>query len=124
MSKGGRMAAHTQATFDAVKTIPARLKAIGVSINFFGQLVHLSSGEISNFLSGKKRLSSDYAKRFTEMVKDLELIAKAVSPIPVSFKDPETIRQVIHSFRNGDLIVGASYFGSLHLTGEGLADNF
>jgi hypothetical protein len=68
MSKGGRMAAHTQATFDAVKTIPARLKAIGVSINFFGQLVHLSSGEISNFLSGKKRLSNDCAKKFTEMV--------------------------------------------------------
>jgi len=110
--------------FDAIKTIPVRLKAIGVSINFFGEMLYLSSGETSNFFSGKKRLSNDRVEKFTEMVKDLELIAKAVSPIPVSFKDPETIRQVIHSFRNGDLIIGTSYFGSLHLTGDGLPGGF
>lgn len=45
---------HTMATLDSARTLAARLEAISVSQNFFAKLVGYSSGEVSNYLSGKK----------------------------------------------------------------------
>jgi hypothetical protein len=107
----------TTGTLDATRRIPARLAALGVSLNFFGRCVSLSSGEISNLLSSRKRLTGEKSKELTAMVEDLELVARAFSPAPVAFKDSDVILNLIHSLKDGSLIIGKMQNGTLDIHG-------
>jgi hypothetical protein len=109
--------AATVGTLDAKNRIPARLSALGVSLNFYGRCLGISSGEISNLLGSRKRLTGSKSKELTDMVDDLELVARAFSPAPVLFKDPDTILGLISQLKDGSLLVGVSERGSLKISG-------
>jgi hypothetical protein len=93
-------------SLDATQRIPKRLAALGVSLNFYGRCVGLSSGEVSNLFSAKKPLSGSKAKSLLAMVADLEMLAQAFSPCPVLFKDYELILGLVKQLKDGSLLVG------------------
>jgi hypothetical protein len=107
----------TVGTLDATRRIPARLAALGVSLNFFGRCVGLSSGEISNLLNNKKRLTGTKSKELTSMVDDLEMLARAFAPAPLLFKDEEIVLTLIKQLKEGSLLIGVSEYGQFRLSG-------
>ena len=88
---------HTLPTFDSARTFSDRLEKIGVTKNFFGTLVGVSSGEISNYLSGKKPLGGQRTIQFDAMVRSLENLTELFQPIGVRFNNPEQILRLIKS---------------------------
>lgn len=107
-------------SLDATKRIPQRLAALGMSLNFFGRCVGLSSGEVSNLFSTKKRLSGDKARSLLSMVSDLEMLAQAFSPCPVLFKDHELILDLIRQLKSGELMVGKMRNGTPEVHAQSL----
>jgi hypothetical protein len=103
----------TAGSLDPVNTIPLRLKAIGASINFFAEYVGEASGSMSNYLTGKKSLPSEKSVKFTDAVKDLELIARAIHPAPIAFRDVEIIRSLVEQVKEGRLFIVRIEGGSL-----------
>ena len=101
----------TAPSLDASRRIPARLSKIGVTLSFLGRCVGLSSGEISQLFSTRKRLTNDKAKPLLAMVGDLEMVCRVFSPCPVLFKDHELILDVIRQLKGGSLVIGKSYLG-------------
>jgi hypothetical protein len=110
------------AKYDDANLIKERLRLLGIPVNLFGRYVGKSSSEICSLLNGTKRVSKTRAEQFTRAIKDLEMVARAFGPAPISFKEREQILGLIRDFNSGDLIVGVSYFGNLVLTGSGKAD--
>lgn len=104
-------------TLDAKNRIPVRLAALGVSLNFYGRCLGISSGEISNLLGSRKRMTGAKSKELTDMVDDLELVARAFSPAPVLFKDPDAILDLIRQLKDGSLLIGKVQNGSMEIFG-------
>jgi predicted transcriptional regulator len=86
---------HTMATFDSARTLAARLEAISVSQNFFAKLVGYSSGEVSNYLSGKKNIGGARTIQFDAMVRSLENLTELFEPVGIRFSSPEQILRLI-----------------------------
>jgi hypothetical protein len=107
------------AALDERSLIAARLRSLGVAVNLFGRYLDLSSAETCSLLNGTKRLTAERAEEFKEMLDDLELVARAFAPAPVDFKDTETIRNLIRSFRDGSLLVFVQNQGAQTLVGFG-----
>ncbi len=105
------------AKLDIVNTLPPRITALGISVNLFGRYVGLSSSEISQMLSGKKRISGPRVVGFKQMADDLELVARAFSPAPVNFSNVLIIKTLAEELKNGNLLVGVMNSGILKISG-------
>jgi hypothetical protein len=111
------MSKNVAAKFDIVNTLPPRLATLNVSSNLFGKYANVPSGEMSNLLSGKKRVSNTRAEAFYELVADLEKVAAAFSPVPVDFTKVDRVRQIIRDLKDGSLVVCVIANGRYHASG-------
>jgi hypothetical protein len=107
----------TAGSLDITNTAPKRLRALGISVNFYGQMLGIASGDMSNILSGKKRISGTKSHQLSDMMRDLEMVASAFSPAPVSFKDTTIILDLIRQLKSGELLVGTVVNGTLTIAG-------
>lgn len=112
--------ANTAGSLDITRRIPQRLDALGASLNFFGRCVGLSSSEISNLFSAKKRLSGEKAKVLLSMVDDLEMLQRVFDPAPIKFADHELILGLIHQLKSGQLMIGKMRGGTLEVHAQNL----
>jgi hypothetical protein len=92
------MATTTTAAPHAVPTIHSRLLELGISRNVFGELLGISSGEISQLLRAPD-LDGPHAEKFEEMVSSLEQLALMFYPMPVSWKNCELVKRLIRSYK-------------------------
>lgn len=102
-------------SLDATKRIPQRLAALGVSLNFFGRCVGLSSGEVSNLFNARKPLAGHRAKALLGVVADLEMLQRTFDPAPIKFSDHELILSLIQQLKSGELMVGKMWNGTLEI---------
>ena len=101
---------RTVGSLDLTRRVPQRLAAIGVSLNFFGKLLGMSSAEVSRIFGQTKALPGDKAERIEKMVKGPERLAE-MSPAPVLFKDSEQILDILQRIEDGRLVIGISRDG-------------
>src|ERR1700674_5182496 len=97
---------RTLATLDPANVIKSRLRDLDIPVNLFGRYLDKSSSEICSLLNGAKRLSDAKEKEFKGMLDGLELVANAVSPVPVNFRDVENVSAALHQILDGSLIIG------------------
>jgi len=91
------MATNTAPALDATRTFTGRLDALGISKNFFGELVGISSGEISKLLSGAKPIGGEKIEQLDSMLRDLERLVSIFEPCGVGFRNPKQTLRLIEA---------------------------
>ena len=60
--------AESAESLDAVNTIPKRLDVLGCTLNFYGKLLGMTSGQVSNIFSQRRRLSAEKSQELSGML--------------------------------------------------------
>jgi predicted transcriptional regulator len=89
-------AVQSVAAFDAVNRVPARCETIGISQNFLAQYVGISKSDLSKALS--KGLGGELSQKLDRALVELESLAGFFQIVPLSFDDPDQIRELVRGF--------------------------
>jgi hypothetical protein len=91
--------------FDLVSGFSQRLETLGVPAGFVGELIGVSSGQLSLYLSRRRPMPNEIAKLTDHTIKELEKLIHVCGPIPVSFsiKDAQRIRVLLDKLSDGEI---------------------
>lgn len=84
--------------------IQERLRKLGnVTADFLAQLSGVPGSRISQAFRNIRDLDNVHVVEIDKILRDLEELATAVAPIPVSFTSPKVVRAILEERRNGNL---------------------
>src|SRR5208283_5360724 len=112
------MKAKALATYDDANVIAQKLRVLGIPTNLLGRYCEISSSEVCSLLNGAKKLTKIRKLQFENMIRDLELVAAAVNPVPVDFRNTEAVLNALVQFKSGTLLIGVNRFGQTRVTPE------
>ena len=75
---------------NTAQNILDRIAVLEMSVNSFGKIAHISSGEISSRLNGTKPLGAELERRLPKLVSALEELQR-IKAAPLNWKDTDDI---------------------------------
>lgn len=83
-----------------------RMRKLGnITADFLAHLAGVSGSRLSQAFRGIRSLDNDQTIIIADTLRDLEELATATAPIPISFTNPKTIRDVLEQKKNGNLSI-------------------
>lgn len=95
------------ATYSPAATVSRFLKLNNFPQETWGGIVGISTGLVSEYLSGKKPLPGDVAERWLAEVKNIKNFLERVSPVPVNWHPrlASEWKKILRDFENNKLLV-------------------
>ena len=87
-------------SFDAVRTIPRRLRALNMPQSFFAKWTNVSTAELSRLLNGDKAMSGYQAEKFYQALDELENLVNLMYPARLEWDLPSVKILVEQLLRN------------------------
>jgi hypothetical protein len=81
------------------------LKLDNMTADFLANLAGIPGTRLSLAFRGVRELDNDQIVHLSNTLQQLEDLAAALAPIPVAFKNPRAIREVLEQRKNGNLII-------------------
>jgi hypothetical protein len=83
-----------------------RMRKLGnITADFLAHLAGVSGSRLSQAFRGIRSLDNDQTIIIADTLRDLEELATATAPIPISFVNPSKIREVLEKRKSGDLLI-------------------
>jgi hypothetical protein len=83
------------AKYSAEARIQERMRSLEISNDFLAVLAGIPSSRLSLAFRAIKPLSNSDGERLLSLLSELEALAERAAPIPVAFKNPALIRDLI-----------------------------
>jgi hypothetical protein len=94
------------ATFSTENQIKQKMDSLRVTASVLSALCDgISQTKLSQALSGFRPLTNPEGIRVLECLGQLEQIARACSPVPVSFQNPTIIKHLIKALADGEVLI-------------------
>lgn len=107
-------------SLDARLQIPRRLESIGMTRNFFCELLDVSPGTFSKQLSGIAPLGGEETRKYYRWLDDIEALQQAFLPLPLGFNEADVVKKLLEDFKSAPSGIKASLRGNLdQMCGEG-----
>ena len=81
--------------------IQEKMRSLGCTSDFFAVLAGIPPSRLSQAFRAIKPLSNSDGEMLIGLLKDLEALTASVAPVPVSFRNPIVIRDLLAA-RRGD----------------------
>lgn len=83
------------AKFSYENRIQEKMRALEITSDFLAALAGIPASRLSHSFRGIKALNNSDGEMLLGVLKELESLAERAAPIPVAFKNPALIRQLI-----------------------------
>jgi hypothetical protein len=84
------------ATLSYENRISEKMQSLGCSADFLSVLARVPASRLSHAFRGVRPLSNADGEMFLSILKGLEALVQSVAPVPVAFKNPSLIRELIN----------------------------
>jgi hypothetical protein len=81
------------------------LKLDNMTADFLASLSGVPGTRLSQAFRGVRELDNDQIVHLSSTLKELEDLTVALAPIPIAFKNPRAIREVLEQRKSGELII-------------------
>jgi hypothetical protein len=96
------------ATLSYENRIMEKMRALGCTADFLSVMARVPASRLSHAFRGVRPLTNEDGEMFMDILNALENLVESVSPVPVSFKNPQLIRDLIKDRSERTSVAAAS----------------